>query len=36
MNYIKTAEADAVPKMPEQSSIVANVHNALPPSLKQI
>lgn len=36
MNYIKTAEADAVPKMPEQSSVVTNVHNGRPPSLKQI
>lgn len=36
MNYIKTAEADAVPKMPEQSSVVTNAHNGPPPSLKQI
>lgn len=34
MHYIKTAEADAVPKMPEQSSTVTNVHNR--PSLKEI
>lgn len=34
MHYIKTAEADAVPKMPEQSSTITNVHNR--PSLKEI